>query len=216
MKVTFTLVCLLLTLSTVYGQEALRQKSNTKGLNIGLSGQYAFWNIVDNPGFREVAQINPGFGLGVRLGYGFSQRVEAALSADVSILSHTNPNYYRFSMTLSHLDLTGRLNIGSTTSRFRPFIGAGVTMISSTAGPYAAGTGANAYEVNLIMNGTGLAAGAGINYFFGVPLAVSARYMGSFGQFTNNRLSNGTDLTKTAINTHRASLGLTWFVRGRR
>lgn len=151
------------------------------------------------------------------MGYGFSQRVEAALSADVSILSHTNPDYYRFLMTLSHLDLTGRLNIGSTTSRFRPFIDAGVTMITSTAGPYAAGTGANAYEVDLIMNGTGLAAGVGINYFFGVPLAVSVRYMGLFGQFTNNRLSNGIDVTaKTAINTHRVSLGLTWFVRGRR
>ena len=212
MKVTFTLVCLLLTLSTVYGQEALRQKSTTNGLNVGLSGQYAFWNTIKDFDFYEVAQVNPGPGLGLRVGYGFNQRFEVALTADGAILNHA---YYERNQTvLSHFGLSGRVNVGSTTSRFRPFAELGGTLVGATSSPVLVN---GKDELDLYMSGLGLTAGAGFHYFFAPSVAVSAQYAGSFGQFNRNSLSDGREIPfSTALNTHRVSLGLTWFVRGRR
>lgn len=212
MKATATLICLFITLTTVYGQEALRQKSTTKGLTVGFSGQYAFWNTIKDFDFYEIAQVNPGPGLGLRVGYGFNQRFEVALTADGAILNHA---YYERNQTiLSHLGLSGRVNIGSTTSRFRPFAELGGTLVGATSSPVLVN---GRDELDLSMNGLALTAGAGIHYFFAPSFAISAQYAGSFGQFNRNSLSDGREVPfTTALNTHRASLGLTWFVRGRR
>ena len=212
MKYTFTLVCLLLIHLTSVGQEALRQKSTTKGLNVGLSGQYAFWNTINDFAFYDVARVKPGPGLGLRVGYGFNQRFELALTADGAILNHIQ--YERNQTVLSHIGLSGRVTLGSTTSRFRPFADLGATLVGAMSSPVSDGRGG---ELDLYMGGLALTAGAGGHYFFAPSFAVSAQYAGSFGQFNRNNLSDGREITaQTAISTHRASLGLTWFVRGRR
>jgi opacity protein-like surface antigen len=212
MKYTITLVCLLLVQLTAVGQEALRQKSTTKGLSVGFSGQYAFWNTLNDFNFYDIAQVNPGPGTGLRVGYGFNQRFEVALSADGAILNHA---YYEWNKTiLSHLGLSGRVTLGSTTSRFRPFAELGATLVGATSGPL---YDDNGDEVDLYMRGVAFTAGAGVHYFLNPSFALSAQYSGSFGEFNQNSLSDGRDVPfSTAINTHRASLGLTWFVRGRR
>jgi len=212
MKYPIILVCLLLGQLTAFGQEALRQKSTTKGLNVGLSGQYAFWNTLNDFNFYDVSQVNPGPGLGLRVGYGFNQRFELALSADGAILNHVQ--YERNQTVLSHFGLSGRVTLGSTTSRFRPFADLGATLVGAMSSPISDGRGG---EVALYMGGLGLTAGAGVHYFFAPSFAVSAQYAGSFGQFNRNSLSDGRKVPfSTAINTHRASLGLVWFVKGRR
>jgi opacity protein-like surface antigen len=212
MKHITTLVALLLTFSMAYGQKALRQKSNTKGLNVGISAQGAFWNTLNDFDFYEIAQVNPGLGLGLRVGYGFSQRFEVALTADGAIMNHQF--YPRNQTIMSHVGLSGRVTLGSTTSRFRPFGELGGTLVGATSSPISDGRGG---EVDLYMSGVAFTAGAGVHYFFAPSFAVSAQYAGSFGQFNQNSLSDGRSVPfSTAINTHRASLGLTWFVRGRR
>jgi opacity protein-like surface antigen len=115
---------------------------------------------------------------------------------------------------LSHLGLSGRVTLGSTTSRFRPFAELGATLVGATSSPL---FDDNEDEVDLYMRGVAYTAGAGVHYFLNPSFALSAQYAGSFGEFNQNSLSDGTDVPfSTAINTHRASLGLTWFVRGKR
>lgn len=178
---------------------------------MGLSGQYAFWNTINNFDFYEIAQVNPGPGLGLRVGYGFNQRFEVALTADGAILNHTNNEQNQ--TIQNHIGLSGRVSFGSTTSRFRPFAELGPTLVGAISSPIFV----DGDELDLHMGGVAFTAGAGVHYFFASSFAVSAQYAGSFGQFNRNSLSDGRNVPfSTAISTHRVSLGLTWFVRGKR
>ncbi len=197
-----------------FGQDALRQRSDTRGLNLGLYGQYVNWGTTDED-YKDLLVKTKGPGVGLRIGLGLSHRIELFSQVDASYLTTNKPDIASdFSVTLVHLEAGGRLNIGATTSRFRPFIDVGYSLVGAIVDPVKYGS-----EVGTAnLYGRGILLGGGINYFLAIPFAINLRYSGVIGRFNSINFEDETitNFGKPDIGVGRASLGLTWYLRGRR
>lgn len=214
MKTITTLLYVAFSLTTALGQEALRQRSNTRGLNLGVHGQYMFWGTTDSD-YKDLFVKTNGPGASLRIGYGFSHGIEAFVQIDGSYLTTSNPDINEsYGITLANLEIGGRLNIGSTTSRLRPFFDLGYSRVGASANPvvYDNGTGTAS------MYGGGLLIGGGLNYFLSIPFAITLRGSTVIGRFNSIDFEGDpiTSFGKPDIGIARASLGLTWYLRGRR
>ena len=209
----FFCVCCLL-VSTANGQEALRQRSTTKGLNFGLYGQYAHWNTSSRD-FSLLTKGVSGPGIGLRLGYGIKQAYEVFLQGDFSVMSNANTG---IDVAMGHFDAGLRFNVGSTTSRFRPLLDLAYSaVVASSDVLYYGDPG------TLTLAGSGLTGGLGFNYFLSIPWAVHVRYSRVLiGSFSSNTFTSENGIGEDAIDdkmlmgTGRLSVGITYYLRGRR
>ncbi len=216
MKTIITLLCIALTTTLTMGQTILRQRSNTRGLNLSVYGQFTNWTTT-NENYKDLFVKTRGPGGGFRIGYGFSHNIEFFGQADGAYVTSPSPDYDGFGIAIAHLEVGGRLNIGSTTSRFRPFVDIGYSLVGASAHPVIY----DGDEGTTKLYGRGILGGIGINYFMTIPLAINLRYSGVFGNFNEVYFENDpTSLTtfygKPDIGIGRASFGLTWYLRGGR
>lgn len=219
MKLRLLMLLITLRLTTVNAQIIMRQRSTAEGLNIGAFGQFASWSTTSDD-FSALSNSSSGGGGGLRLGYGFTQRLETYLRADYSVLSNSILTATKTNMT--HVDVGLRFNFGSTIKRFRPFAELAASSVRAVIDPIPV----NNQKYQLGLKGYGLTGGVGFNFFLSPALALNLEYKGVLiGQFSktvdfgysgestsSETLPNGAIL----IGTGRASAGVNYYLKGRR
>ncbi len=201
---TFSFV-LLMTLST-YAQDVV---SNTEGVTISATLDYARWSSSDLGQLDE--QEPNGAGLGLRVGYGFNQRFELFARLKGYSFALNDPEAWdRYSMA----SLAGglRLNLGGTLQRLRPFVEAAYSSQYFIIGPITLNNGdPNIYELK--MRGPALQVAGGLNFFITKSLAFNASVGGSFGRASSFLLNdNGGFDDRPDLRTLQGNAGLTFFI----
>jgi hypothetical protein len=219
MTKTILWMVFMLVAKTGFTQEIMRQRSTTEGLGIGLFGQLGSWSTTSKD-FSALSDKSSGAGLGIRVGYGITQRLEPYFRADYSTL--TNSDYTTMKTKLSHYDLGLRFNFGSTIKRFRPFAELAASSVNAVIDPLPY----NKDDYHLGLHGYGLTGGLGFNFFVSSALALNLEYsavlVGQFnksvdfgysGETTTKQDITGGDIL---IGTGRLSLGVSYYLKGRR
>lgn len=202
MRLLLFLFALLLTASALQAQ-TIRQRSTTSGFNVGLQGHLLGWS---SDYFRFLDE-NAGSGGGVtlRMGYGFTQHLEAFGQFDRTGMNvgQLDAASFRF----SHLTGGVRYNISATTHAFRPFLELGYAHRSAMVRQVVNGNGYN--DINF--RGGAVHLGGGLNYFVALPVALSLS--GSFQ--TGGKAAVSVDSFDTGdradVSTFRVSLGVILF-----
>ena len=172
-------------------------RSSTTGFNLGLFLNGSAVQVENSD------VVESGGGLGVHLGYGFSEAISVFLRVDVaSIRSEDVDDDY----AMAHADLGARFSFGRPTSPVRPYLQAalGGRAFSWDTGP----------EGELQVRGSALSAGAGLEYFLNPDLAIEGGLHVSYGDFSEGRLDGGdwVDFGDEAFSatTTRFDLGVSW------
>lgn len=212
-------VLITLAAATSFAQDVMRQRSTTEGLGIHLFGQLSSWATTSED-YSVLSDNSSGGGLGIRLGYGITQRLEPYLRADYTML--TNSTYTDMRTNLTHLDLGLRFNFGSTIQRFRPFAELAGSHVRAVIDPLPVGSN----DLRLGMQGYGLTGGLGFNLFLTPALAINAEYasvlIGKFSKTVDLGYSGGSTVQTElpggglVIGTGRLSIGLAYYLSGRR
>ncbi len=195
----------MLLMSAQVKAQAIRQKSTTEGLNLGLHGNYMSWSSDYFQFLDEKAGTGAGFG--GRVGYGFSQRYEPFVQYDYVSLNATNIGAQSFSF--SHVTAGLRVNFSATTHALRPFAEAGYTYQSGKANQVLNQKGG---RDNLIFSGGAGHIGGGVNYFVALPLAITLSGSVQVGGKSPVQI-NGIDTNEKAdVTAVRLSLGVVLFL----
>ncbi len=187
--------------SSLHAQDV---RSNTEGFNVGASGNYSYWS---SSYFNQLDEAEPnGLGGGVRVGYGFNQRLEVFASFDGYSFRFNTPeewDVYR----LNSIGAGLRLNLGGTLQAFRPFVELGVCSQDFLIDPVF--LNGDAYEFK--MRGPAVMGSAGLNFFIIENLAINASIGGSYGKISSF-LGNGVGFEdRPDMRTLRATVGLSFF-----
>ncbi|WP_345266749.1 outer membrane beta-barrel protein [Nibrella viscosa] len=189
----------LLATAPSYGQ-TLRQRSTTEGLSLGIQGNVLSWSSDYFQYLDE--QAGSGSGFGVRVGYGFTQRLEAFGQYDISFMSLDQLDAEAFRIS----SLTGglRFNFRATTRPLRPYVELGYARRTGKLDQVVNG---NSYD-NLLFKGGALHVGGGLSYYVALPLAITLN--GAFQGGGKSAIQvNGFDSSNRAdVTTFRVSLGL--------
>jgi Outer membrane protein beta-barrel domain len=190
-------------------------QSNPTGVLLGI-GLDASTITVKDPAIASGDRA--GAGLFLQLGYGFSphfaiySELAAAGVNDASSRVYNEPTF-----GLAHLDLGGRVHVGGSTSRLRPFLQAavGVRVVTHDNYEYLDDFGDMQSDVLSYAGGT-LTVGAGADYFFTPALALHSSLQVTGGKFTSETLAKRTnDNLDIPSTTGRLNLGVNWFPAGR-
>lgn len=180
---------------------------NRRGLHIGLDpGTYATLTSDGITGGRTVG----GFGLSLRLGWGFTERLALVMDVGVTDLVVADSAGYLLSngdILLRYAPRAFRLPAGTLV----PFVHAGVGLRDVTAED-ASPTNTAIY----VFEGEVLTVGAGASLYFTRELALFGALYWNSGDFNDERIGNVTTHSRGVggVST-RVSLGLSWH-KGRR
>ena len=203
MKRSIILFLLILASTQLHAQDIV---SNTQGVTISATLNYCRWSST----ILTLDELEPnGAGFGLRVGYGFNQRLEMYARMDAHSFKFNLPEKWD---TYGMVGLEGglRLNLGGTLQRLRPFFEAGYTQQFFVADPISFDNDATNYKLQ--MNGAAVMVAGGLNVFLTHNLALNASLGGSIGRVSRYRL-NAIDYTNTPdIRTLRANVGLTFFI----
>ena len=172
-------------------------RSSTSGFNLGVFLNGSAIQAEDSD------VVESGGGLGLHLGYGFSEAVSVFLRVDVaSIRSEDLADDY----AMAHADIGARFSFGQPTSQFRPFLQLALSgrAISWDTGP----------QGDLQARGGGVSAGAGLEYFVSPTLAIEGGLHLSHGDFSEGRLGDGDWVEfgneSFSATSSRLDLGISW------
>jgi hypothetical protein len=194
------IIGLLICFSSGMAQQTLSMNSTAQGFSGQIHFGYGQWTSGD----LEV-DAESGSNFGVKLGYGFTEFIEAFIRYDHGKFIPEYEGFQNFSY--NHIDLGARFNLGSTTKPWRPFLQVAATNISTKqeAVDY------YGYIVDLDMQGYGISVGAGIKYHFTLAFAALAGADFTFGSMSKIEL-DGYEYDDTFdANSLRLYLGGTYF-----
>jgi hypothetical protein len=171
-------------------------RSNTAGFNLGA--------FVNAAGIQvEDSDAENGVGLGLHLGYGFSQNVSIFARVNVTSIGSDElaDNY-----NLAHVDLGARYSFGQPSATLRPYLAGALSGHAVSFDLGSSGT--------LDARGPGLTASGGLEYFLSRTVALEAGLSVSVGKFNEGRIgdSGWVDLDEDELNTttSRLDIGVSW------
>lgn len=196
---SFLFVYLVLLAIPSVGQ-TLRQRSTTEGLSLGIQGNILSWA---SDYFQYLDENSgSGSGFGVRVGYGFTQRLEAFGQYDMSYMELEQLDAESFKIS----SLTGglRFNFRATTRPLRPFLELGYARRTGQIDQVING---NTYD-NIQFRGGALHVGGGLNYYVALPLALSLNAAFQGGGKSGIQVNGFDSSDRADVTTLRVSLGL--------
>jgi opacity protein-like surface antigen len=155
-------------------------------LGVHLSGSH-----IQTPG--SDTRMVPGGGLGITLGYGINERIQAFV--------RTSSGYRN-----SQLDLGARYRFGRPGQALRPYAEVAVSRMGAIRGA-SADAGSEPFNPLVRSTGYGLTAGAGVEYAISPRLGLDLGLVHTRGQLS--RPANMPELGKNVAAT-RIHLGVTW------
>jgi opacity protein-like surface antigen len=163
--------------------------SDTRGFSLGLhlSGSH-----IQTAGSGDTRMV-PGGGLGITLGYGINERVQAFVRAS---------NGYRN----SQVDLGARYRFGRPGQALRPYAEVALSRMGAVRGPNA-DSGSEPFNPLVRSTGYGLTAGAGVEYTISPRLGLDLGLVHTRGQLS--RPPSMPELGRSVAAT-RIHLGVTW------
>lgn len=184
--------------------EPIEMRSNAEGFSVGISVHSLGWS---SDYFTVLDDLEPGgIGLGLELGYGFTQRLELIGRVDASSLAR-NETWDQF--TYVNTDLMARFNLGSTTGRFRPYVEVGVGNQSVAVSPVFFDN----QEVIYKFSGIGFAYGGGINFFLNRNLLLTLNASGTSGKAQNFTADDSTITDVPDLSNFRIRLGTRFYFK---
>ena len=153
-------------------------------------------------------EMETGGGVGVAVGYGFTDRTALYLNIDAAAIEYdedaegTEDTYGAVTA-----DLGVRMSFGDEGQKLRPYINAAFTGFAAVEEFDIAGE-----TVETTLSGGGLTVGGGLQYFFMRNLALDLGLQATQGAFTNVAVDDeDEDLEQgVAFTTSRFQLGVTW------
>ncbi len=186
---------------SIFAQEVFEMRSTAKGFSVELHAGITGWTCDD----LEVKNES-GFHYGLKAGYGFSEKIEAFIEYNHSIIF---PEMEEFSpFPYEHLDIGARFNFGSTIKAFRPFVE--VTALYQSSIQDAVET--NTWEyLKLDMQGYGLSVGGGLKYHLKLPMVLMIGGKYSFGTFDTIKIDGEDYSDEWVANSYRFYFGVAYF-----
>ncbi len=181
-------------------QAQIRERSNTKGLNVGAGVHFLGWSS-DYFSFLD-ENASSGFGGGIRAGYGITQLIEPYVAADFTSMDLGDVDAKSFSMT--HIDFGVRFNFAGTVSKLRPFAEGGYSSRTGTVKHVINGSD----YVDVKFKGGTPHAGGGLNYFVKPSFAIFAHGIFTLGKKSDLELNEQSTPDKPDVTTFRLSLGV--------
>ena len=181
--------------------DGARAQSSNRGfmLNAHLTGAAV-------AGTTDDAEVQSGRGLGVALGYGFTDRTMLYLNLDGGFIEYEQgdlplPDDGRFDF--GTVDLALRMSFGNEFQKLRPFLDTGLTGLVLSD---------EVLESESTISGAGLTLGGGVQYFFSRSLALDATFNFTTGSFTTYELDGDEiDLDEgVGFNHSRLLVGVSW------
>jgi opacity protein-like surface antigen len=190
--------------------------SNTSGFlfGVGLDASSIKANDAD-----IATGTQSGGGIFLQLGYGFTPHFALYTEIAGAGLSDGGTSSYPNSTAgVGHLDLGARYHFGSSHSRLRPFLqaGVGVRVVTHDNVDYQDQYGDDQTDV-LTYSGGAVTIGAGLQYFFMPTLALHTSAQATAGKFTTVTIGDISDRNQDIKATSgRINVGLNWFPSLRR
>lgn len=187
-------------LSTSTTAQSIRQRSSTEGFSFGIQGHALGWS---SEYFQYLDQnAGSGYGLGARVGYGFTQRLEGFAQYDYTIMGITNIDAEAF--RFSHITAGARFNFSATTHALRPFAEVGYAY---RVGEVTQVINGNRYD-NILFKGGAAHIGGGINYALSLPFMLTLNGSFQTGGKAKIDVNSRDSGDKADISTFRVSVGL--------
>ena len=174
-----------------------QERSSTRGVLLGAHLSATALQL-DEDGAGDAER---GGGLGITLGYGFTDRFSLLLrlaGANISYAGDADGSY-----GLGDVDLGGRYSFGSTAAALRPYAELGVSATAVT----------DTFEgEDVTFSGGGVFVGGGLEYFFTRKVALDAGLVLGKGKFTTVDVSGTTsdDFEDLDFTTTRINLGVSF------
>ena len=183
-------------------------KSNTKGFmaNVHVSGTSLSADDLES---------ESGGGIGLDLGFGFTQSLMIFVSADAAKLT-ADDEFFEGEYGLAHIDVGGRFSFANQSRAFVPYVQAGFTGLGVGMEIESADPSADGVDVEL--RGSGFMLGGGVSYFFSPKFAADLGLKWTSGKFTEGELDNEKfeleDDEEIDATSMRLNLGISWFPMG--
>lgn len=182
---------------------ALRaQESDNAGFMLGVHAVSMGLDGVGEERFEE-----EGKGLGLTVGYGFTDRFALYATVDGGLIEYDpdNPAAVDEDYDAVTVDLGARMSFGNEFRRLRPFINAALSAVMTSEEDEELGGTATT-------SGGGLTVGGGVQYFYRPGWALLLGVQATMGAFTETEVGDELMLFTrgVAYSHYRAQLGLTW------
>lgn len=152
------------------------------------------------------AESRSGGGAGIKLGYGFNERIALFLGLDGANLRHREGEGSGDTFAAASVDLGARVNFGNPSHALRPYLTATTTAVGLSDNVPMFDTMAEAQTV-----GGGLNVGIGTQYFLRRRLALDAAFLVTTGSFTEVKVDGTTtEIPGVSFEYGRVQLGVTW------
>lgn len=185
---------------------SLSAQSDNSGFMLNL---HVLGNGVSGVG--ENAEMENGGGLGLALGYGFTDRVALYLNVDAAAIQYDEDDDHIETTEDDYAavtaDLGVRMNFGNEGMKLRPYINAAISGVVLGEEYELAGE-----TVESALAGGGLTVGGGLQYFFSPSLALDLGLQATQGAFTEIAVDDEEEELDEGIafTTSRIQLGVTW------
>ncbi len=202
-NLTFNLLIISLLSIKSFSQSSLTVRSNTEGLHIGVSGNYAHWT---SSYFSKLDEYEPmGLGAGVSLGYGINQHIELLASY----------NWHTFSFkeswdeySLSSIGAALRYNMGGTLQSIRPFVEVGYNYQNIFITP----VDLDGQLVDLQLKGGQIGVGGGLNFFVSPKFSINTKAGANLGKFSSFLFDNEGQPDKPDAKIFHFGFGVNYFL----
>lgn len=183
---------------------SLSAQSDNDGfmLNLHLAG-----NALSGTGSDAVTES--GGGLGLTVGYGFSDRIALYLTFDGGSLEYDEDSGAAEdeSYDLGTFDLGVRVNFRNEWNKLRPYLNAAITGVAAVDETDVLGE-----DVESTVAGGGITIGGGVQYFFSENFALDVGLQATQGAFTQVTIDDEDEEFDegVAFSASRLQLGVTW------
>lgn len=199
-----TIIFIFVSFASFAQVQPLEMKSNTEGFSVGVQLNTLGWS---SKYFTVLDEEEPsGYGVGIELGYGITQRFELIGRFDFSTLAIQNDWDY---FTFNNAELLARFNPGSTTKRFRPYVEIGAASANIGVSPILFNNNLVAYN----MSGFAIAYGGGFNYFLNRNLLITLNAAGSSGSISDFTVDGTFIEDKPDVSNFRVRLGARFYFK---
>jgi hypothetical protein len=176
------------------------QKSDNTGFMVGLHAVPMGLDGVGTEAFEE-----EGMGLGLTLGYGFSEHIALYTTVDAGYVEYDpdNPLARGEDYESVTVDLGARVSFGGVYRRVRPYVDAAITGVA---------TSEDAESGTSITSGGGVTVGGGLQYFYTRGWALNAGVQLTSGAFTEMEVDGRREEFESgdAFVHTRVQLGVVW------
>jgi hypothetical protein len=179
------------------GLASAQRAADVAGFHFG-GGLNATSIKLDETGFTDDEREN-GLGLNAYVGYNFTRNFGLTLGVTGASIDDDQTDDF----SVAHVDLTGRASFPGN-SAFVPYLELALTAMATEFDT-------NGQEVEL--QGGGIGAGLGFNYFFTRRAAFDASFRYTMGEFSDIEINgvNAGDVDEVEVNTTRLNIGFAFY-----